>query len=63
MAILYYDMFIERTLLKCLNCIELKITFKMKKKENVKQQIKLMKKINKQKYFILESIIISCYEI
>ena len=33
-----------------------------KKKENVRKQIKLMKK-NKQNYFILESIIISCYAI
>ena len=30
---------------KILYCIELKITFKMKKKENVRKQIKLMKKI------------------
>ena len=52
MACLYKGMFIERTLFKCLYCIELKITFKMKKKEeNVGKQIKLMKKIKYTEIF------------
>ena len=52
-------MFIERTLFKCLYCIELKITFKIKKKKMLENNQIDEKNKNKQKYLILESIIIS----
>ena len=53
-------MFIERTLFKCLY---IALNEKMKKKENVRKQIKLMKKNKINRNIFLESIIISCYEI